>query len=191
MMIYCATQKMTSAMRCGSLLLLLILVCAGTGARGQEKDSLSVQRDSAVAAAREIMGALQYCALVTIDSTGQPQIRTMNPFPPEKDMTVWMATNSRSKKVREIRNNPKVCLYYADHGRATGFVALKGKAVLVDDMAEKLKRKRAYWDQAFPDWKYLILIKVVPEQMDVLNYRRGMVNDPATFRVPSFNLNGR
>ena len=56
----------------------------------------------------------------------------MNPFPPEDDLTVWMATNSRSRKVREIRDNPNVCLYYADHQTATGSVAISGTAVLVE-----------------------------------------------------------
>jgi len=109
----------------------------------------------------------------------------MNPFPPEEDMTVWIATNSRSRKVREIQNNPRVCLYYADHSKAVGYVAIVGKAIVVDDMSEKLKRKRDYWDQAFPDWKYLVLIKVVPERLEVLNYAHGMLNDPVTWRAPS------
>jgi general stress protein 26 len=108
----------------------------------------------------------------------------MNPFPPEEDMTVWIATNNRSHKIQEIRNNPKVCLYYADHSKATGYVTITGTAVLVDDMNEKLKRKREYWSQAFPDWKYLILIKVVPERMEVLNYTWGKLNDPVTWKVP-------
>jgi len=150
----------------------------------QGKLPAAVNRDSVISAAREIMGAQQYCALITIDSAGVPQARTMNPFPPEKDMSVWMATNTRSRKVREIRNNPKVCLYYADHGKATGYVAITGRAVLVDDMNEKLKRKRDYWDQAFPDWKYLVLIQVVPERLEVLNYKRGLSNDPVTWREP-------
>ena len=143
------------------------------------------QRDSVIAAAREIMAMQHYCGLATIDSSGQPHVRTMNPFPPEADMTVWIATNSRSRKAHEIRNNSRVCLYYSDHQNATGYVAIAGRAVLVDDMAEQLKRKRGYWDQAFPDWKYLLLIKVVPERLEVLNYRRGMLNDTLTWSAPS------
>ncbi len=135
--------------------LLLALMAAPPQLMAQEKPAATVNRDPVIAAAREIIGLQKYCALVTIDSTGQPQVRTMNPFPPENDMTVWIATNSRSRKIREIKNNPRVCLYYADHNQAFGYVTIVGKAVLVDDMKEKLKRKKEYWDQAFPDWKYL------------------------------------
>jgi len=166
---------------CASFLLLAFMAAAPES-RAQEKGA--APRDSVIAAAREIMGLQKYCALVTVDSTGQPQVRTMNPFPPEADMTVWVATNSRSRKVRELQHDPRVCLYYADHVQASGYVTITGKAVLVDDMAEKLKRKREYWDQAFPDWKYLVLIKVIPEKLEVLNYKRGMLNDPVSWRAP-------
>lgn len=167
------------------------LLVAVTLSLSQPAQTDTPARDSLLSAAREIMGMQKYCALITVDSTGRPHARTMNPFPPEEDMTVWIATNSRSRKIREIRNNPNVCLYYADHKEAHGYVAITGKAVLVDDINEKLKRKRDYWSQAFPDFKYLILIKVVPEHLDVLNYARGGTNEPVTWRVPSVEFKGR
>src|SRR5512140_7243 len=140
--------------------------------------------DSLIAAAREIMAGQTYCALITVDAFGQPQVRPMNPFPPEDDMTVWMATNSRSRKVEEIRNCSRVSLYYANHQDAVGYVAITGKAILVNEMSEKLKRKRDYWEQAFPDWNYLILIKIVPEKLEVLNYKCNLVGDTVTWRTP-------
>ena len=106
-------------------------------------------------------------------------------------MCVWIATNSRSRKAAEIRNNPRVCLYYADHREAKGYVSITGKATLVDDMGEKMKRKRAYWDQAFPDWKYLVLIRVVPEKLEVINYRHNMVNETVTWKAPSIEFGNR
>lgn len=143
-----------------------------------------------IAAAREIIGAQTYCAIVTVDESGRPRVRTMNPFPPEDDLTVWMATNSRSRKVREIRANPQVCLYYADHKESIGSVVITGRAELVDEMDEKLKREREYWKDSFPDWKYLLLIKVVPEKMEVLNYGRGLTNEGDEWQTPSIGLGG-
>ena len=52
-------------------------------------------------------------------------------------------------------------------------------------MAEILKRKRAYWDQAFPGLKNLVLIKVVPERLDVLDYAAGTQPSSETWRPPS------
>jgi general stress protein 26 len=167
---------------------LLLFMAAPPECKAQEKPTALAERDSIIAAAREIIGMQKYCALVTVDSSGKPQVRTMNPFPPEDDMTVWIATNSRSRKVKEIRNNPQVCLYYSNHSQATGYVSITGKAVLVDDMNEKLKRKREYWNKAFPDWKYLILIQVIPERLEVINYKRGMLNDSVTWSTPSIEF---
>jgi general stress protein 26 len=147
-----------------------------------------MEREAILDAAREIMGLQKYCALVTINSLGQPQVRTMNPFPPEDDMTVWMATNSRSRKVKEIQGCLQVCLYYADHQSASGSVIITGQAVLVDETSEKLKRRRDYWDQAFPDWQYLILIKVIPQRLEVLNYQRGLLNADVTWQAPSIEF---
>lgn len=151
----------------------------------QQNDSALTMRDSIISAAKEIISSVKYCALITIDSTGCADIRTMNPFPPEDDMIVWMATNSRSRKYNEIKKNPNVTLYYANHSKADGYVAIKGKAVLVNDSTEIMKRKRDYWKQAFPDWKYLVLIKVIPEKLEVINYKRKLYNCDITWDVPS------
>lgn len=173
-----------------------LLLLAALAAPVQSQDDPSAptvrspeeERAHLVAAAREVMGAQTYCALVTIDEAGRPQVRTMNPFPPEEDMSVWMATNPRSLKVREIRRDPRVALYYANHAEAIGYVTVHGRAELVDDMREIVKRKRAYWDQAFPGLVNIVLIKVVPERIDVLNYKAGTPADPETWRPPSVEL---
>jgi hypothetical protein len=54
----------------------------------------------------------------------------------------------------------------------------------VDDRAEMIKRKRAYWDTAFPEFKHLVLIKVVAQHLDILNYSRGAQGDPVTWHAP-------
>jgi predicted pyridoxine 5'-phosphate oxidase superfamily flavin-nucleotide-binding protein len=82
--------------------------------RAQDKRPISHERDSLIAAALDVMKASRYCVLITVDSAGQPHARAMDPFPPEEVLTIWLGTNSRSRKVREIRDNPRVTLYYAD-----------------------------------------------------------------------------
>lgn len=144
-----------------------------------------VNRDTIILAAREIMSETTYCALVTIDSTGQPQIRTMNPYPANNELITWFATSRTSRKVREIRSNPKVCVYYANHVSAKGYVNITGTAEVIDNKELLLKMKRDYWD-GMADWQNkLVLIKIIPRTLEVINYKHGLNNDPNTFRAPS------
>jgi general stress protein 26 len=144
-----------------------------------------VSRDTLISVAREIISETTYCGLVTIDSTGQPQVRTMNPFPLGDDLTIWFATSRNSRKVKEIRNNPKVSVYFADHVNAKGYVSIAGTAEILDDKELLIKMKRAYWE-GLPDWQNIfVLIKIEPETLEVINYKHGINNDPVTFRAPS------
>jgi general stress protein 26 len=145
----------------------------------------SVNRDTILTAAREIIRETTYCALVTVDSTGQPQVRTMNPFPANDELITWFATSRSSRKVREIKNNPKVCVYYSDHISAKGYVSITGIAEVIDDKNLLLKMKRDYWKN-IPNWENIfVLIKIVPETLEVINYKHGLSNAPGTFRAPS------
>ena len=143
-----------------------------------------IPRDTLIKAAREIMMACPFCALTTIDSTGLPQVRTMNPFPLKEEMVIWFATGRTSRKVKDMRNNPNVCVYYADHKNPSGYVTINGKAEVIDDKELLEKMKRDYW-LSNPNWKDIfVLIKITPVTMDVTNYARGIAGDPQTSRAP-------
>jgi general stress protein 26 len=145
----------------------------------------TISRDTIMVAAREIMRETVYCGLVTIDSSGRPQVRTMNPFPVNDDMIVWFATSRDSRKVKELRNNPGVSVYYADHLSAKGYVSISGIAEVIDDKELLVRMKRDYW-KGIPGWQDIfVLIKIVPEKIEVINYKHGLNNDPLTFKAPS------
>ncbi len=149
----------------------------------------TVNRDTLIVAAREIISETTYCGLATVDSTGQPHIRTMNPFPLKDDFIIWFATSRNSRKVREIRNDPGVCVYFADHKVAKGYVTITGKAMVIDDRDLLISMKRAYWE-GIPGWENIfVLIKIIPETIEVINYRHGLNNDPVSFRAPSIIMN--
>jgi general stress protein 26 len=90
--------------------------------------------------------------------------------------------------VREIKNNLKVCVYYANHMTAKGYVSITGTAEVIDDKELLLKMKRDYWEN-IPNWQNIfVLIKIVPQTIEVINYKHGLNNDPTTFRAPSIVL---
>ena len=148
----------------------------------------SFSRDTMFVAALEIMHDTHYCGLVTIDSAGQPQVRTMNPFPANNELITWFATARNSRKVKEIRHNPKVCIYYADHITAKGYVNITGTAEVIDDKELLKKMKRDYWEN-IPNWQDIfVLIKIVPKTVEVINYKHGLNNNPDTFKAPTIVL---
>jgi general stress protein 26 len=183
----CAFFSIPTIVR-GPLSVVAVAVLALPAAAAAQAPTPAVQREQLIAAARQIMGAQTYCAFITVDSAGRPQVRTVNPFPPEEDMTVWFATSTLTRKVRQIRANPHVALYYADHAQATGYVQLSGRAELVSDPQEIARHRRAYWQRSFPGDRNLVLVKVVPERLDVLNYAAGTPVDSVTWRTSSIEL---
>lgn len=167
------------------LLLLLSIVALPSLTLGQEQKTKQEHRDRLIAAAREIMAAARYCALITLDSVGRPQARTMDPFPPGEDMVIWFGTNPRSRKVAEIRKNQRVTLYYFD-AQGQGYVTISGTARLVDDPNEKARRWKDEWKSFYPDReKGYLLIAVTPENLEAVSESKGITGHPNTWEAPS------
>ncbi len=117
-------------------------------------------------AARQIIAADPTAALITLDKNGMPRVRTVNASPPEADMTIWIATRPNTRKVTQIKANPKVALYFNDDP-GNAYVSVMGTASLHDDLATKQAKNfypteelRAFWPQ-YPD--DFLLIKITPD----------------------------
>ena len=135
-------------------------------------------------AAKEIISGASTCALITLDSEGAPRARAMDPFPLEEDFTVWFGTNSNSRKVTQIKNDPRVTLYYLSKD-ATGYVIISGKAVLVDDQKTKDHYWKEKWKDFYPESRdNYLLIKVIPHWMEVLSPTHNIYNDSITWQPP-------
>jgi len=76
--------------------------------------SQAVPREKLLAAAREMMISIRYCAAITVDENGRALARTVDPFPPDEKMIVWFATNRNSRKVKQLRRDPRITLYYVE-----------------------------------------------------------------------------
>ncbi len=166
----------------GTLTCLLIAI-------GSSASILSAQspasRDTLLSVARDLVGEARYAGLVTFDQSGNPRVRTMDPFLPDADWSIWMGTNRESRKVGDLQGNPRVTLYYSVPERAA-YVAVYGTARLVDDPTEKASRWKDEWEGFYPDRdaQYL-LIQVFPQRLEVIDYSRGIAGDPDTW-VPPF-----
>jgi len=160
----------------------LLSVVLTTGmAFPQEHPAGKPGREALLSAASEIIEKAGYCALATVDASGQPRVRTMDPFPLGEDFVVWFGTSRKTRKVREIQSSSKVTVYYADPGGG-GYVSIYGQARLVDDEDKKSQLWKESWEEFYPDKKAdYLLISVTPKTLEVVNYSRGIVGDQATW----------
>ncbi len=75
--------------------------------------------------------------LATCDGD-QPRVRPVSPIV-EDDMSIWVTTFCCSRKVSQIKQNPKVCLAFVEQPNGEKAAIVLGEAEIVTDM-EKKKR---------------------------------------------------
>ena len=166
----------------------LLTPSLGFSQNQESRDSLNIELTNA---AREIMTAAGTCALITLDKEGRPRARAMAPFLPENDFTVWFGTNSKSRKVNQIKNDSRVTLYYLDDD-ASGYVMIQGEAELVNDKKEKEKRWKDEWEAFYPNRpEGYLLIKVTPKWMEVSSNKRGIKSDSVTWQPATLHFNSK
>lgn len=144
----------------------------------------AAQPRDVLAVAKRLMTEAHFAFLITIGPDGSAESRLIDPFPPETDWTVWLATNPVTRKVEQIRRNSRVTLSYWDAG-SMGYVTLIGDASLVDDPAEKARRWKPEWAGFYADENRgadYLLIRVIPLRLELVSYADGLVNDPKTWR---------
>lgn len=142
------------------------------------------KRDTLLSVARHYINNVRFCALITVDSSGYPHARTMDPFLPDKNWIIWLATNPKSRKVNEIRNNQNVTLYYTGN-KGIGYVSIIGTAKLVNDQSKKDSLWKDEWSKFYKDRKKnYLLIKVTPKKLELLNYKQGTFGNKRTWKTP-------
>ena len=171
-------RKRTFAVACG---LLAVLWCPSLITCQQENQ---LTRQQIIDAARELITTTRYCSLITVDSNSTAHARTMDPFLPDQNLVVWMATNPKSRKVAEIRRNARVTLYYFDR-ESQGYVTIYGRAQLVNDAKEKSRYWKDDWKDFYPDrGRSYLLIKVVPLEMEVVIVKKDIVGKSERWTPP-------
>jgi general stress protein 26 len=150
----------------------------------------SPPRAQVIAGARDVIRTARYSTLATIGQDGQPQARIVDPFAPEPDFTIWIATNPLTRKVTEIKRDPRVTLLYFN-AAAAEYVTVQGTATFVTDSVEKARHWKQEWTAFYKDGPRgdaYLLIRVRPTRLEVVSPRHGLVNDPKTWRPVIVNM---
>ena len=186
------TRRVRDAVRGGVTAALLL--AGGVGA--QQPAPAAPPQDALTPArlereARQIIAAVPFPTLVTVGLDGAPQARPVQPRLPDSSWTVWLATNPRTRKVREIARTPRVVLHYFDPA-TLGYVTLKGRARVVRDAATKAAHWDPAWDAFYPDTaRGAVLLAITGERLEVVSAARGIEGDTATWRPPTVELRRR
>jgi general stress protein 26 len=164
----------------------LLVLASLLFAQEENRDSKTkVSRDSLLIIARSIIDSARCHVLVTVDENGKPHAREMDPFAPEENMTIWLGTNPKTRKVKQIQKNPNVVMFYYDT-KGISYVALEGKARIVNDPAQKAKYWKEYWKGYYPDRdKDYVLIQIVPDIMELISYKHNILGTTDSFLPPS------
>ena len=138
--------------------------------------------------AKEIMVTAKNCALITVDSLGVAHVRTMDPFLPENDFTVWMGTKPKSLKVTQIQQNKNVTLYYFDKENAS-YVTLQGIASIVNSAQEKEKYWKNEWKNFYKNRKAdYMLIKFTPKTANIISEKHHVLGESVTWGTPKIKF---
>jgi general stress protein 26 len=164
------------------LLIALVLSLAVTGSAAPGETSDTTLDAKTLTGARELMQQARYCALITIDDASQPQARTVDPLPSDGGLDVWVLTNLNSRKVAQLRHNPRATLYYFVT-ISPGYVTLLGEATVIESAADKASAWRPAWGEARRKQiarDDFVLIHFRPRRLEIVSYAHGLTNDPKT-----------
>jgi len=162
--------------------LVFIMFCLSSLLLAQEKKyklKQDISRDSLLILARTIVDSVDSRTFITVDENGKPQARIMSSFPPEEDWVIWLGTSPKSRKVKQIKNNPNVMVFYYDSD-SHSYVSVAGQAQLTSDPDKKEHYWKKGWTRYYPDpEKDYVLIKVTPKRLEICSYRYKLFWDEA------------
>ena len=129
-------------------------------------------------AARALMLADSNVAVVTVDSMGQPRVRTTKAFiapvdstDPAMGVTVWIMTRLETRKVEQIQRHPQVTLYFNDDARVE-YATIMGIATIhrdPDNPQAKAFYEKGYKEFFWPDFpRDFVMIEVKPVWLEYL-----------------------
>jgi general stress protein 26 len=146
------------------------------------RQNFSVEEQKIIDVSKQIIKNAYFSTLITVDKKGHPRARVMEPFAPDKNFIIWLATNPKSRKVTQIQNNATATLHYYDKTNF-GYVSLYGKAFLVNDETIKAHKFKKGWDKFYKNQKEAyLLIKFVPENLELISIPNKYIGDAMTWK---------
>ena len=158
----------------------LVFACIQPRSTGKEPVMRPITVELLLETAKSSMRSAEYCILITLGDSGEANARLVQPFEPEADMTIWVGTWSKSRKVREIQKDGRVTLAFHDKEN-TAYVTLLGSAQIEND----INQRRKYWREEWlgfipqgPDGDDYVLVKFIPLRIELMSFASGVLPKP-------------
>lgn len=156
-----------------------ILLGVALATQAAEKPS----REETLRVAREVITTARYATFVTLGRDGHPQARIVEPTAPSDDFIVWIGTNPQSRKVAELRRDPRATLLFFDSAGGA-YVTLKGRVAVVVDAAEKERHFKEEWTSFYKDRHRgpdFLMLRFTPTALEISAEGKGIKNDRKTW----------
>ena len=108
-----------------------------------------MEKETAIEQALALADRSGIVMLGTNGDDGTPNIKAMLKMENEGLKTVWMSTNTSSRRVSELRRDPRACLYFVDMETWMG-VMLVGEIELLQDPASRRRLWREGCERYYP-----------------------------------------
>lgn len=87
--------------------------------------------------------------LGTVDDNGHPNIRAMIKMENQGLKEIWFTTNTSSRKIPQLKNNSKACVYFVDLDKWMG-VMLTGTVDILQDSDSRHRCWREGFEKYYP-----------------------------------------
>jgi general stress protein 26 len=84
----------------------------------------------------ELMGNLKFCLLGTNGQDGFPYIKGMLNLKHEGMKRIWFSTNTSSKRIQQLREDNRACVYFVDDKNFKGLM-LTGTVDILQDIESR------------------------------------------------------
>jgi general stress protein 26 len=154
----------------------------------------AAQIDRFLTAAHETVAAVPFCWLATRSADGGANARAVRSCagaPGDDAWTRRFLVRRGSRKVAEMRTAPRVTLAY-QHDSGDAYVALGGRAVLVEDTVEMRTLWPGKMDALFPPGfadTNMMVVRVEVDRIEV--HVRGVTREPFGHGRTSLERNGK
>jgi general stress protein 26 len=146
----------------------------------KKQGDLMMDKQEAITQSMELIENLNICMLGTNSEDGFPNIKAMMNLKHEGMKIIWFSTNTSSKRVQQLRNDNRACVYYVDERNFKGLMLVGIIEILQDLESRKMlwsEGAEVYYPQGIEDPDYSVLCFTARKG----NYYHGLKN--ITFEI--------